>query len=80
MSITRLGASRRDTGSQMKKIGIVSSSFEWRAWLALIAEDARGSDARFARRGRLLQGSEVEIDNRVPWTYHWRQGNEGRDA
>jgi len=37
---------------------------------ALVTEDSRGCGALLACRG-LLQGSEREIDNQIPWIYYW---------
>jgi len=56
----------------VKKIGEVSPLSKWRAWPELIDEDFGGCSTRLACRG-LLQGSEMEIDNQVPWIYYWRQ-------
>jgi hypothetical protein len=54
----------------VKKIGEVSPLSKWRAWPALINEDSGDCGALLAYRG-LLQGSEREIDNQIPWIYYW---------
>jgi len=46
---------KRVRGSQIKKIGIVSSLLKWKASLALIDKDLGGHGAQFAR-GRSDEG------------------------
>ena len=46
------------------------TSFAMEGLTMLMREDIRGSGVPFARRGRLLQGSEMEIDSHVSRKYY----------
>jgi len=47
------------------------TSFVMESLIMLMRVDSMGSDVRFARQRRPLQGSEVEIDSQVPLLHYW---------
>ena len=70
MPITRLGANRRDTGSQIRKMGQYDL-FRYGEPHHAGEGVCLGNRVPFAREGRLLQIPVVEIDGQVSWIYHW---------